>query len=286
MLLSEKLEKYSKQGDTKKFTDTYNELKNFFESQINKEKYGEEIYLQGSYGNDTNIEDESDVDIVIEMTNVYYYNIDLLTMDEQYRFRSEHPSSNISINDFKMHVIDILQSSKYEYEVKNKCIKITSGTPLNADIIVCAKHKKFTTYDKYIEGIIFFDKKGNQIVSYPKHHNDNMIAKNKSIPSFKSTIRIFKNLKIELINNGFIDENSVSSYFIESMIYNVNDDYFTISNLENRILKIISWCIKYIINYKMITPCKQYYLFGKGKNQWNEHDAINFLRNAYTIVRD
>ncbi len=286
MSSNSKLEKYSKQGDTKKFTDTYNELKNFFESKINKEKYGEEIYLQGSYGNDTNIEDESDVDIIIEMTNVYYYNIDLLTMEEQYRFRSEHPPSNISINDFKKHVIDILESSKYEYEVKNKCIKITSGTPLNADIIVCAKYKKFTTYNKYIEGIIFFDKKGNQIVSYPNHHNDNMTAKNKSVPNFKSTIRIFKNLKIELINNNFINENSISSYFIESMIYNVNNDFFTISNLEIRILKIISWCIKYITNYKMITPCKQYYLFGDDENQWNEDDAINFLRNAYIIVGD
>lgn len=78
-MINKKLKEYSKQGDTKKFTDTYNELKSFFESKIDKEKYGLDIYLQGSYGNNTNIEDESDVDIVIEMNKVYYYNIDSLT---------------------------------------------------------------------------------------------------------------------------------------------------------------------------------------------------------------
>lgn len=285
-MINKKLKEYSKQGDTKKFTDTYNELKSFFQSKIDKEKYGLDIYLQGSYGNNTNIEDESDVDIVIEMNKVYYYNIDSLTTIEQEKFNSEHPSSNISIYDFKKHVLDILKSSKYEYKVKNKCIKITSGTSLNADIIVCAKYKKFTTYHKYIEGITFFDNKGHQIVSYPKYHNENMKEKNKLVPSFKPTVRIFKNLKTELINNGFIDENSVSSYFIESMIYNVNDYYFTISDLQNRVIEIISWCIEYITHYEMITPCRQYYLFGNSENQWNEHNAINFLRNAYIIVRD
>ncbi|WP_407377187.1 nucleotidyltransferase domain-containing protein, partial [Methanobrevibacter sp.] len=67
-------------------------MKSFFESKIDKEKYGLDIYLQGSYGNNTNIEDESDVDIVIEMNKVYYYNIDSLTTIEQEKFNSEHPS--------------------------------------------------------------------------------------------------------------------------------------------------------------------------------------------------
>lgn len=281
-----KLKEYSKQGDTKKFTDTYNELKTFFESKIDYKKYHPKIYLQGSYGNNTNIEDESDVDIVIEMTTAYYYNINSLSEDNQVKFRSEHPPSSISVKDFKMHIINILDLSHYDYEVKNKCIKIISGTSLNADIIICAKYKKFTTYYKCIEGITFFDKKGNQIVSYPKNHKENMMAKNKLVPDFKPTVRIFKNLKTETINKGVIDENSISSYFIESMIYNVKNYYFTISDLQNRILDIISWCIEYITHYEMITPCEQYYLFGKGENQWNERDALNFLRNAQIIVED
>lgn len=280
------LHNYSKQGDIKKFKDTYNELKAFFESKIDTDEYGPDIYLQGSYGNNTNIEDESDVDIVIEMTTTYYYDINLLPEEYQLKFRSEHPPSNRSIHDFKKHIVDILEGSSYDYDLKNKCIKITSGTSLNADIIVCARFRKFTTYSKYYEGITFWDKEGQQIISYPKYHKEFMKEKNKRVPDFKPTVRIFKNIKTELINSGWIDEDRISSYFVESMIYNVHDYYFTISDLQNRVLEIILWCIKYITHHKMFTPCGRYYLFGDGENQWDKHDAINFLRNAYIIVRD
>lgn len=285
-MVNNKLEQYSKQGDTKKFKETYHELKTFFESKIDSEKYGPDIYLQGSYGNDTNIEDESDVDIVIEMTTTYYYDISSLSEDNQLKFRSEHLPSNNSWADFKKHIVDILDGSSYEYEIKNKCIKITSGTSLNADIIVCARFRKFTTYSKYYEGITFWDRKGQQVISYPKYHKRFMEEKNKLVPNFKPTVRIFKNIKTELINKRWIYEDTISSYFVESMIFNVYDYYFTISDLQNRVLEIISWCIEYITHHEMITPCGRYYLFGDGENQWDKRDAINFLRNAYILMRD
>ena len=285
--MTRKLEEYSKQGDTTKFKNTYNELKSFFERKIDNSKYDFKIYLQGSYGNDTNIEDESDVDIIIELTSIYYRDISALTEEEQKRYLLEHSPAKITLNDFKAHILNILNKTpRYSYEEKNKCVKITSGTPLNADIIVCAKHKKYISYYKYIEGIMFFDKNGNRIVSYPKQHSENMTVKNKLVPNFKPTVRIFKNLKNELINDGYIDEENISSYFVESMIFNIPDYYFTITDLKTRVSEIIINAIEFVTHEVMITPCRQKYLFGNGENQWTEEEAINFLRNAYIIVRE
>ena len=177
-------------------------------------------------------------------------------------------------------------TSKYSYEEKNKCIKITSGTILNADIIVCASYRYFHDYPNYIEGIKFYDGNGKEIISFPKKHKDNMTSKNKSSPNFKSTVRIFKNLKTELIKEGFINEENASSYFVESLIYNVPNSYFTIPNLKDKILRIIAYAIESIPNEKMVTPCNMYDLFGKYERQWSETEAINFLRNTYIIVRD
>ncbi|MBQ2831381.1 nucleotidyltransferase [Methanobrevibacter sp.] len=285
-MINKKLEEYSKQGDKTKFTETFNELKEFFTQKINSEKYKFNIYLQGSYGNDTNIQEDSDVDIVIELTNVFYSNKNSLTPEQRQDFDSKYSESNISVHDFKSHILNILKNTKkYSYSEKNKCIKIISGTPLNADIIVCASYRHFYRYPKYYEGITFFDKNGKQIISYPKLHKNNMTEKNKRVANFKATVRIFKNIKIELINDSYIDEENISSYFVESLIYNIDEKYFIISNLKDRVLEIISFALNFIETNEMITPCERYYLFGNYDNQWTKEDAIEYLKNAYILVR-
>lgn len=284
-MVNKKLEEYSKQGDKTKFTETFNELKEFFTQAINSEKYKFNIYLQGSYGNDTNIQKESDVDIVIELTNVFYSNKKSLTPEQRQDFDSKYSKSSISVHDFKLHILNILKNTKkYSYSEKNKCIKIISGTLLNADIIVCASYRYFYRCPKYFEGITFFDKNGKQIISYPKLHKNNMTEKNKRVPDFKATVRIFKNLKIELINDNYINEENISSYFVESLIYNIDEKYFIISNLKDRVLGIISFALNFIETKEMITPCGRYYLFGKDDDEWTKEDAIAFLINAYILV--
>jgi hypothetical protein len=60
------LETWSHQGSVKQSRDTYATIKRTLEASDTK--YADkdfEVFLQGSYGNDTNIYAESDVDVVI-----------------------------------------------------------------------------------------------------------------------------------------------------------------------------------------------------------------------------
>ena len=66
------------------------------------------IFLQGSYGNDTNVWSESDVDVVIRTDEVFFHNIAELTTAEQTTFHSVYGSPSYAYSTFKNDVTKAL----------------------------------------------------------------------------------------------------------------------------------------------------------------------------------
>ncbi len=67
------LETWSHQGSITNSSNTYNTVKNVLEdSDAPYAAKDYEVFLQGSYGNDTNIWSESDVDIVIKLGSCFH----------------------------------------------------------------------------------------------------------------------------------------------------------------------------------------------------------------------
>src|ERR1700730_3585110 len=97
------------------------------------------VFLQGSYGNDTNIHAESDVDVVIRHDGAFFHDIEERPADEQGAFNATYSSQRTySYSEFKGHVERALKS-KFSESVKTstKAIKIgASGNRRNADVIV------------------------------------------------------------------------------------------------------------------------------------------------------
>lgn len=275
--LKTKLENYSKQGETTKFKNTYNEIKDFLENSINKELYDFEIYLQGSYVNNTNIQDDSDVDIVIELKSIFSYDIENLNEDERKEFYSKFSNATIKLEEFQKHIKSLLDKSKYHYKEKSKCLKIVSGTSLNADLIICNSFRKYTKYPDFNKGIYLKDNT-KSIKSFPKIHKENMETKNAHAKLFKPTVRIFKNFKIELINNHYFPKNDISSYFVESLLFNVPENLFQEKNDEKRVLDICNYLLDKNTDLKtFLTPCGQKKLFGLTENQWTSNNAKKFI---------
>ena len=59
------------------------------------------IHLQGSYGNNTNVYRDSDVDVVITTSSVYYSDTSSLSADHRVRFDSTWSAASYSASDFK-----------------------------------------------------------------------------------------------------------------------------------------------------------------------------------------
>src|SRR5271156_6033244 len=99
------LETWSHQGAVQTSKDTYATIKRALEtSGAGYANRNFEIFLQGSYANDTNIYAESDVDIVICCSDTFYYDLQHLSAEQTIGFRSQVASASYNYNDFKASV--------------------------------------------------------------------------------------------------------------------------------------------------------------------------------------
>lgn len=203
--------------------------------QFEMSSFNYDIYLQGSYKNSTNIANSSDVDIVIELTSMFYYDTNLLTEAQAQKRKNEGGSSKYSFAEFKNAVLAALVKDFGNTIVKrdNKCLRFRGHKNyIDADIIPCCTYKQYLFYESYSnsrahEGIEFQADSGEWIVNFPHQHFVSLNKKSESTSgNFKESVRMFKNLREQLIEKRKINAGCAKSYFIENMLYNIPDSFF------------------------------------------------------------
>src|SRR5712692_8485776 len=96
------LETWCHQGPTPQFRSTYETLRTvLYDSASPYAAHGINVFLQGSYANDTNIYADSDVDVVIQTDDVYYSDLSNLTEEDRRLFESNRTPATYGIDDFK-----------------------------------------------------------------------------------------------------------------------------------------------------------------------------------------
>ena len=78
------LKTWAHQGSITQSSNTYNSIKRILEASTTPyASKSFQVFLQGSYGNDTNIYAESDVDIVIRLDNCFQSDLTKLTENDK-----------------------------------------------------------------------------------------------------------------------------------------------------------------------------------------------------------
>jgi hypothetical protein len=238
-IAEKQLETWTNLGSVAQSRDTYNSIKAVLEDK--KAPYAGnadiEVRLQGSYGNDTNVYGDSDVDIVLCQRNLFYYNLDSLSENDKAAFKRDHPSAaQYDLPRFKADVVAWL-SKNYPQDFGpakgNKALHIKGrNNRRNADVLVCAQHKKYSAYPnldgaRFAQGVVFYPRGGGSIVNYPKQHSDYLTQKHQETGQWlKPTIRIFKNMRTRMREIGISGDGVAPSYYIEGLLYNVSDALF------------------------------------------------------------
>jgi hypothetical protein len=251
MAISEQqLDTWSAQGSVQQSAATYQTIRNVLndsQSPYNPKSFG--IFLQGSYGNDTNIYADSDVDIVIRLDSVFYTDISDLTPDEKANYERNRSPAEYTVGKFKEEVGWWL-ATKFGPEVKagNKAILVPgSGSRRDADVLACAEYRHYLAYPAcgeptFRRGIVFWTKDGTKVVNYPKQHSENCTAKHQETNGyFKNTVRIFKNMRNRMISEGLLEDGMAPSYYLEGLLWNVPYNFFGSSYQQT-----VNNCIYYI----------------------------------------
>lgn len=281
----EQLTTWANQGATVTSKDTYGTVKNALEvtgSGYAGKNY--QVFLQGSYGNDTNIFAESDVDVVIRLDSVFFYDLDPLPADQQAAFKAVHPAAAYKYSMFKEDVLRVL-TDKFDGAVKpgEKAVMIEPyGNRRKTDVLIATQFRRYsrfwTTADESHEtGICFLTATGKRVANYPKQHAANLTAKNQATNEwFKHLVRIFKNARGKLVNDGTIEKGLAPSYYLEGLLYNVPTDCFGATYVDS-FVKCINWL--YVADRsKFLCANEQYRLLDDNPDvSWTSAKCNEFL---------
>lgn len=281
------LDTWSHQGSVMQSAATYNAIKNALES-TNAAYHAKDfkVFLQGSYGNDTNIYAESDVDVVIQLDDVYFSDVTSLPPADKEAYDRAFVPATYSYDQYRSDVVSAL-ISRFATDVTNghKAIAVAAnGNRRKADVIAAMQFRRYwkfrSAYDSsYDEGICFFTSDGQQIVNYPKQHSENLTIKHQASNGWlKPMIRVLKNMRRKLVADGVLNASVAPSYYLEGLLYNVPSGKFGLS-YEDSFVNAINWIQSEADKSKLVCANEQYYLLWEGPpTSWKPSNAEALLQ--------
>lgn len=286
------LETWSHQGSITESSNTYNAIKSVLEASTTPYAGRNfKVFLQGSYGNDTNIYAESDVDIVIRLDDCFQSDLESLSDDEKSAYQKAFSDATYTHTDFKRDVLSVLED-QYGSAVKtgDKAIAIdASGSRRKSDVIVATQFRRYFKFQsasdsEYVEGICFFNAAGERIANYPKQHSANLTAKHQASSKWlKPMARVFKNMRSRLLESGLIEAGIAPSYYIEGLLYNVPNEKFTTS-YQDCLVNILNWYRQDAAKTDLVCANEQYYLLRDGYHTcWSQRDCDALVEVAVDL---
>jgi hypothetical protein len=106
------LETWSHQGAVTQSVNTYGTIRRALTADsANYLSRKFEVFLQGSYGNDTNIYADSDVGIVVRYDGAFFHDASGLSASEQSRLSATFSDGTYLYDTFKQHVREALEAA-------------------------------------------------------------------------------------------------------------------------------------------------------------------------------
>ena len=190
------------------------------------------LLVQGSYANKTNIPTESDVDVAVILESTFIPQYRTGITESNYGFTD----GTFSVSELKDEVEKALnQHFGYQgVERHDKSMKVVGNTyRVDADVVPAYRYRDYSNdynYDaeNYVGGIEIRPDSGGRIINFPEQHIKLDIAKNKITKyNFKKCVRIIKNMREDMRDNGYTISSKISSFGLESLLWNVDVDAYT-----------------------------------------------------------
>lgn len=285
------LETWSHQGSVAQSSNTYSAIKGTLEgpgTPYAGKNY--QVFLQGSYGNDTNIYAESDVDVVIKLNDCFHTDLSQLPADQKLACELAFPKATYTFADFKRDVLSVLTTA-YGRDVAagKKAVSIAAnGGRRKADVVAAVQFRRYIKFisignEEYIDGICFFTSNGDMIANYPRQHSANLTAKHQATANrLKSLVRVLKNLRGKLVDDGVVKPGLAPSYYLEGLLYNVPDSEFA-DELQVRLSKALTWIFG-ADRGTLVCANYQHWLVRDGSpTSWPKADFDKFLKAAIAL---
>ena len=275
------LKTWAQPGSVKGAKNTHAAIRNALQRHQWPENVRYRTYLQGSYRNNTHLRRQSDVDVVVELTSLPMRDGSRLPDSQKGFLDRSFPEPEYGWRRFRRDVIRAIADVFGESRVREgrKTLKLEMESPnIPVDVVVAVRYLKYTEYSgrrsyEHTEGMgLYLPTEGRWTVSYPHIHRRNGIEKEKSTNGwFRRTIRMFKNARAQLVEEGRLGPATARSYQIECLLYNVPDRLLGRS-YQSAYSSALRWLggndLSRCLSQNKLVP-----MFDGGPDSWNERDA-------------
>lgn len=248
------------------------------------------IYAKGSYPNNTNVRRDSDVDIVVELQDCFYYD---------YLPGITSPSTVAPYDGgwtpagWRKAVKDALVASFGATSVSSGKVALNvsavSGSRPSADVVPSYKYVRYDDARQtksHVGSCVFSSTGGAKIINWPQQQLDNGRQLNTNSGSrYKYYVRALKNAENVLVKAKTIKE--LPSYFMECLVYNTPVASLKTGDLDAgfRCTLVAIWdgLEAEATNQTMVEPNWMEYLFRSGQ-KWTRQQGSDIIQRTWTLL--
>lgn len=250
------------------------------------------VFPHGSYRNNTNVRQDSNVDICVLCRDVFFYNFydDSVTKESAAIRDASYKYSN-----YKSEVEAALVKKFGRNMVRrgNKAFDIHENTyRVDADVVECFLHRLYFRDNngliQFCEGTELHPDNGGRIINWPDQHYENGVAKNNSTSGrFKFITRVIKRLRNEMEERGISEAKPIPSFLIECLVWNTPNEGFGHAQYTEDVRYVLAHTFNETISYN---KCQEWvevngrkYLF-RINQPWTWEQAHAFLGAAWSYI--
>ena len=246
------------------------------------------VFAQGSYRNNTNVRKDSDVDIGILCTDIFFHDPLPEGLTEQALGFSD---ATYYYDQFKNEVEEALVNYFGRTAVKrgNKAFDVhETSHHVEADVAAFFEHRRYSANGKYLEGVeLRTDKEKKSVINWPEQHYENGCRKNNETGTrFKSIVRVLKALSNKMTESG-VKAGDVPGFLIECLVWNVPNENFQHSTYVADVHTALAFLFN---NTRSHDECKEWgevseliYLFHSSQ-KWTWQQAHAFTSAAWDYI--
>lgn len=248
-----------------------------------------QVFAKGSVKAKTNIRNGSDIDICVMPRGVFYADYPAGMGHDNFG----NSSTEYTYDIFRIRVLRELQEAfGHQVEDGNKALKIRgtfSGSRIDADVVPAFEHKRYRKLGVSPEiGIEFRAKTGTYIINWPHHNYSNTVQKHdETYRRHRKMVRILKNSRVAMAENGYSSADKVYSFLIESLVWNAPNHFFGNNLYEKDIEGILGFLITHTATPGLCSEWGEVnelkYLF-RPSQKWTREDAHKFLSDARLYI--
>ena len=247
------------------------------------------VFTQGSYRNNTNIRQDSDIDVGVVCYDVFFPDYPEGTTDETFG----NIDGKYNYSTFKNEVEEALVNYFGRQSVTrgNKAFDIKENTyHVDADVVPFFEHRRYSSNGEYEEGVELRPDNGTplKVINWPEQHYSNGVSKNNDTGrSYKSIVRILKKLSNEMDEAGIPQAKNIMGFLVECLVWNVPNENFNYSTWYSNVRACLAFLFN---NTRKDEECSEWgevselkYLF-RPAQKWTRPQAHGFIDAAWDYI--